>query len=63
LFFDNLCDKAHRFTGTASLVASNSFTVLDGNGNRTNVTQTEPLSIPHDPTITEYGYNPKKTGS
>lgn len=54
-------DTAHRLTGITSPVASYQFTQLDGNGNRKNVVQTEPLALAFNPSMTGYGYNDRKT--
>jgi RHS repeat-associated protein len=53
-------DTANRLTGITSPVASYSFTELDGNGNRKNVVQTEPLSQTLSQSMTGYGYNDTK---
>ncbi|HEY6872713.1 MAG TPA: RHS repeat-associated core domain-containing protein [Geobacteraceae bacterium] len=53
-------DTAHRLTGITSPVASYQFTALDGNGNRTSATQTEPLALALNPSTTNYGYSGTK---
>jgi len=49
-------DAASRLTGMGSVVASYQFT-LDGNGNRINSAQTEPLTPTYSTSLTGYGYN------
>ena len=49
-------DAASRLTGIGSVVASYQFT-LDGNGNRINSAQTEPLAPAYSLGSTTYGYN------
>lgn len=54
-------DTAHRLKGIdIPSVASYSFTELDGNGNRKNVTFTEPLSVQRNSSHTDYTYNSTK---
>ncbi len=52
-------DAASRLTGMGSAVASYQFT-LDGNGNRIDSAQTEPLTPAYSPGSTAYGYNTQK---
>ena len=52
-------DGASRLTGMGSTVASYQFT-LDGNGNRTHSTETEPLSPTLSPGSTVYDYNTQR---
>lgn len=52
-------DEAHRLTGMNSPVAGYSFPVLDGNGNRKQVVQNEPLTPLTGVASTDYIYNEK----
>jgi RHS repeat-associated protein len=51
-------DAANRLASITSPVASYGYT-LDGNGNRTNETRTEPLPVTNVASTTAYGYNAK----
>ncbi len=53
-------DTANRLTGITSPVASYSFPIIDGNGNRQQVVQTEPLTQTRTQSATNYSYNSTK---
>jgi len=50
-------DTAHRLTGIASSIASYQFTDIDGNGNRKQIVQNEPLTPTLATSNTPYAYN------
>jgi RHS repeat-associated protein len=53
-------DNAHRLTSSTSQVASYTITLLDGNGNRRSITQSEPLALAIAAKTTDLAYNDKK---